>query len=337
MPRKWFAMSRGQDMQQMRKRQRGRPSKDEKDADVVDAFQLLMMRVEGRSASLTFKDVARDLRMTDARARAVATRLIDFVTRIRSGPAGLKLVDDSASYYWSKINENTMLKEAIAAEAVKLVPPSSTIACSPGTTVARTVARILEMHPYMSVITNSFGVLDHIPHVHHSTIQFVGGTYDPATHSCLGDEALESLTGTAEAGRTGPTWSHAIIGVSGIDLGGNLFVKHREEVKILKALATKTTDEVLIVASVEKLAQSDTWSFTTIEQLSTGSRSVKIITNPIEDMPPRSANSNDTDHRINTATEVMKKFQGNMIFAKAEEEIRRSRTETENWLVDRID
>ncbi len=273
------------------KGQVGRPKTVDSQNLLAQIYVWIQKRKNESTKRITHEEVEKEFGLSPVRARSILSDLAQLTLMLKPDPEGITLVNDTCSYYWSQMSVNSELKEAVAAKTAALLPRYTTVACSPGTTVARVIRRIMETSNYVSIITNSMGAMDLI-FQYPSTLEFTGGTYNAATHSCLGDRARSSFK---EA-----HCSRAVVGVSGVDKDGNLFVKHREEVQVLEQIVASATDEIFVVATIDKLAQGDMWRFGSIEKfLKQGpGRPVRLVTNPLEQFPQSIAERKPLAERV---------------------------------------
>ncbi len=282
----------------------GRPSNEQKLQNLADLVFWIQNQFDASNKRITSDDIAARFRISAIRVRKLLDDLGQLILRVKSDPAGITLTNNASSFYWEQLARNSELKEQIAEKMIKLLPHDATIKCSAGTTVARVCRRIIEAHRDVRIITNSLAVID-LAFEYPATLELAGGTYHAATHSCVGDLALR---GFKEA-----SCACAIVGVSGIDERGRLFVKHREEVELLKEMVESATDAVYVVATCDKLARNDIWPFGSIPDLvrvngSGRKRKVWLVTNSVDDYPsaPADEKSSVVSSSDNTNKELAK-------------------------------
>jgi len=254
----------------------GRPSKREDLLLQSKTFDYVLTHLFGNEVRLIApEEIEQQFGLSRTRAKSILTSLASSLARIKASPAGLRLVDDTSSYYWSQTTVNSFLKQLVGQTVAEMVPPRASIACSPGTTVAPAIADVLEAKKFVNVMTNSCAVLDHVTHLDQVRLDFTGGEYDRVIHACVGNTVVEAFRNAH--------FSHALIGVSGVDKYGNMFVKHRQEVEILRQIMESTTEQIYVLATIDKLAQADMWCFGAIGELekSRPRRRVLVVTNPI--------------------------------------------------------
>ncbi|MHC4624102.1 MAG: DeoR/GlpR family DNA-binding transcription regulator [Planctomycetota bacterium] len=183
-------------------------------------------------------------------------------------------------YYNRNVRVARKAKDEIARKFVALIRtgPNFTLACSAGTTAARCVGRLVEAGNYHVIVTNNLGVFDQLRGSDITSIVFTGGEYRPSIRACVGHTAVQAFKEVrCEA---------ALIGASGINAKGELFVRHCEEVPVFKQIVKSATRSVFIVAHASKLVQEDAWWFVSIPQLRMDNPELEIclVTNSCESL-----------------------------------------------------
>lgn len=290
-----------------------RPKKDEPLELACDLFgQVLRLKEDDTRMMekiLDTKRVARRFQLSEARA----VRIVDeiergvglFRKRDQSGGTIRDGIPDS--YYHEQIHRNVDLKEVVAFKAASLVPASPGIACSPGTTVTNTFQKILATHKNISVITNNCALMNLVDVGSHSFLSFTGGNYNAATNSWLGERVAE-VFGSIH-------FNDAIVGVSGVSGDGDLHVKFSDEKNVLEAIVENAERRIFIVATIDKLGQSDMYTFASISKLAEKrNRRVFLVTNPISDFPGDPDDQNTVDLK-SFAEEVLKTLGEHVAYA----------------------
>ncbi len=158
----------------------------------------------------------------------------------------------------------------VGAKASEQFDPASSIAASPGTTVAWTYAALTQRGKAAVIVTNSFAVVEHAS-ARSTNITLVGGLYDPAINAVVGP--------LAEKGFRDYKCRDGLLGVSGITADGTLYVHHDQEVSVLEAMLAAVQEKLVIVADIHKVGRGDPWIIGSVRQLATDRRQVIFVTN----------------------------------------------------------
>jgi len=208
--------------------------------------------------------------------RKTARHLLRDIARLGSQTAfaegGLRIRD---SYYYHASGKHLDLKERIAQKVAEVIPVGSSVVASPGSTVSMSVAALVELGKYVVITTNNVGVVDVSRGYSAEHIELLGGAYRHGVHATVGEAVVRRL------GDLKP--SIALIGVSGMDIHGGLFVRHEEELSVLRKMVEIATDLIVIAADIHKLADRDTWEFARIDELQKRKR-VQLVTNKLESL-----------------------------------------------------
>ncbi len=238
---------------------KGRPAKQDSLWYRSEVFKILFARWENLDADpvLKYSDVAADLHIGIKTIRTIVKEISDASTSMVLVPRGIRVRRET--YYHNSLTKARGIKDDLADEFVKRIPPDVTLASCAGTTVALSLKRLIEEGHYHVIVTNSIGALDQLGGSDIANLVFTGGEYKPGIHGCVGSKAVEAFK---EA-----RCQAALIGISGINDKGDLFVRHSEEIPVYNQILRSVTDYVFIVADARKLAQVDTWCFNNIRQL----------------------------------------------------------------------
>jgi DeoR/GlpR family transcriptional regulator of sugar metabolism len=257
---------------------KGRPTKEDSSQLRAEIFQMLLSRWRRQSGGslLQHREVEQALHINRKTVNTIFRDIADISADITLSSEGIRA--GRQTYYHDNLPVAREWKDAIADKLVGLIPASATLACSAGTTVACCVKRLIEAGDYHVIVTNNMGVIDQLSCGDISNLIFTGGEYKPGIHGCVGDKVVEAF-GEARCGA-------ALIGVSGINEEGELFVRHFEEIAVDKQIVRSVTNDIFILAHIGKLAQVDTWRFTSISDLLQDERrpnlKIYLITNPCE-------------------------------------------------------
>jgi len=258
--------------------QKGRPNKNKSLQIRVDVFRMLLEKwlyCPGDTL-LEHREVENKLSLNIKTVKDIFQDIADISTDIVLGSEGIRT--SRQTYYYDNLPIAREFKNAIADEFVKQIPKDVTLACSAGTTVTSCVRRLIEKRDYHVIVTNNIGVINQLSYGDISNLIFTGGEYKPGIHGCVGDTVVGAF---ADA-----KCQAALIGVSGINEEGDLFVRHFEEVAVNKQIIRSVTKDIFIVAHADKLSQIDTWRFGNIRELVRDSQkpdlNVCVITNAYE-------------------------------------------------------
>jgi len=163
----------------------------------------------------------------------------------------------------------------VAEEAATLFSAHTSIAASPGSTVAMTYAALLEHGIAAAVITNSLALAEHAT-TEGTSVYLVGGEYAPDVDALVGADAVEGF-------RRRTPCRQGLLGVSGIDGRGTLYVKHDAEVPVLRAMLEAVEERLVIVANIQKIGKGDPWRIGTLAELASEEREVVLVTNRHQD------------------------------------------------------
>lgn len=199
--------------------------------------------------------------------------LIAFCHLLRRRKRDLFLPKDT--YYRRQYVKNRPMKARVAKAFADVITPGTSLACTEGSTVTRSIEALFQTCTDVSVVTNNMGVAELA--TEDLDIEMVGGRYLASAHACVGDQACRAF---AEF-----NCNTVVIGVSGIGLDGELYVYHPEECRIRRA-AIGSANRVVIVADGMKLGRIDRWHFANIRSL-LETKDVTLITNRIA--PPMGA------------------------------------------------
>lgn len=238
---------------------RGRPTKGDSLQLRTEIFKMLLAKCEEspEKSLLEYRAVEEALRINGKTVRAIFSEIANISADIALCPEGICV--GYQTYYHSNVRRELGFKNAIAKEFVQLIPSNVTLACSAGTTVTYCVKHLVETRHYHVIVTNNMGIVDQLKGSDIANLVLSGGEYKPGIHGCVGNKAVEAFKDArCEA---------ALIGISGINDEGELFLRHCEEIAVLDRIVRTVTHFIFIVADIYKLTQVDTWRFAKISQL----------------------------------------------------------------------
>ena len=201
-------------------------------------------------------------------------------------------------YYQEQMLKDIVQKEAISERFVAELEKHRVngLACSPGTTVTECTIKLLpRKNLYREIITNNLSIKDLLDGETHNACIIAGGLVNRDINATLGIDACEAFDrAKCDCG---------LIGVSGLDEDGSLYLQYYEEIEVLSHMAHSILKRIYIVAAIEKLTKEDTHKFCSIKDLLKRSElEVCIITTHPENL------KGDHEKR-NRAEKVIKKLQ----------------------------
>jgi DeoR family transcriptional regulator, aga operon transcriptional repressor len=211
---------------------------------------------------VSIKDLARTYDVSERMIRDDVDALINSVF----GPAGrskFRLFQES--YHEQARKEFIRPKARVAACAVDLFKsiPYPSISMSPGTTVCLVAAMMVVKSRPADIISNSLSLCD-VPMPESIKLTLTGGLYARATHSLVGKDSEQGFERFRNQVRVG------VLGVSGVNKHGELFVHHSDEIPSLQAMLRSVSGHLFVVCDRSKLARVDPWRIADIESLVAG-------------------------------------------------------------------
>ena len=178
------------------------------------------------------------------------------------------------SYYEFQQGSRPELKLEVANVVASLVPRGAILACSSGTTVAMSLAKLVRADSSCQIITNNIGAIE-MAGQGDATIMIAGGTYVYRIHACVGNEAVESFRRVR--------FDTAIIGVSGIDGEGRCYVRHNEDIDIYDHII-RSAKTIIIAADITKLGTTQVHECPPLEWIrkKNAHHQLLIATNPLD-------------------------------------------------------
>jgi DeoR/GlpR family transcriptional regulator of sugar metabolism len=205
--------------------------------------------------------------------------LISGFKRIRGGISPGTCESGSDYYAVRARSENIEAKQDVATHAARVFTPGSSVAASPGSTVALTYGAMLEQGIGCPIVTNSLAIAEHGANPG-SQIYLVAGQYSPNIHGTIGDDAVKGFSN--RPCRVG------VVGVSGFSLNKDgkfvLRVQHDAEVPVLCEMLESIQETIVIVVNIQKLGRVDPWQIGTLVELKESRknnyhRNVIVVTN----------------------------------------------------------
>ena len=252
-------------------KQSGRKKPEEKASTAAEVFRLLAIMYfddEEQAKELRKTDITTNLGGASNTAGETINDVVSLPQLVRPTTDGIEV--RAASYYQKMLRENRPLKDDIAETVAELIEPGTSIACTEGSTVALCVRKVFSKGKHVSLVTNNIGIMEQ--GLADVEIELIGGTYFAPTHASTGHEAAEAFR--QYQCRT------ALMGVSGLDEAGNLYVNHASDCRIRTAVLNSTTEDLVIVADATKLGRTDRWHFASIPDCAKR-LSVTLVTNDL--------------------------------------------------------
>ncbi len=274
---------------------RERRSNDDIADDVSRAFRIVSQLSKNNPGPVSAKSFEEEMKLSRSAARHTHKELERVFRNTRITKQGFQFRTQGSDdrYFWRQIQRNAQLKEDVGVCAAALLRSSRVLACSPGTTVSTTVRCCLESEGRYSIITNNLSIAAQFDVLGGSQLTLIGGEYDPQTHATLGPQAEEAIKSL--------NFDTAVVGVSGVNAKGNLYVAHDKETPLLKRFVeNENVERIVIVATIDKLGDSDLHGFARLDDLRTSSNKtprITLVTNPIDQFPRAESISDDEFQR----------------------------------------
>ena len=243
---------------------------------VIDNYRLKALKQLLDGEEVTATGLRDQIGCSLKTGRGILAYLERFLLGLARTQRGLRL-GGSSSYYRGSLARDIELKTRVAAKVYDLAKGLRSLAFGPGTTAALCARQLREEGGCPVLVTCNLGLIDLLGEGGVGAIELVGGTYAASIHACVGRAAEGFRQAHCEA---------AIVGVSGIDAEGRLYVAHTSEVPVICELLRAVTTDVYIVFDSTKIGKTDTFEFTTIRAIlaesSHPSRTVHIVTNSLD-------------------------------------------------------
>lgn len=229
----------------------------------VDAFRHIFENVDKSSPifELKFDKLESALGVTRKTIIKIAHDIKDiFDLGLTISRGGIRL--GHQFYYEEQMYKDRLLKEVISevfvAQLVK--HPVRGLACGPGSTTFFCLRKLLNLRNlYNEVLTNNLLIIDFLDGVNHNPCILTGGIMNRDINATLGKGGLDTFGNfKCDCG---------LIGLSGINEKGELFLQYYEETVILEQIAKCVRNRIYIVATIEKFTLDDTFKFCSLEEL----------------------------------------------------------------------
>jgi len=163
------------------------------------------------------------------------------------------------------------------------------------------------------VVTNNKAIIDSLKGDENSSVIFTGGEFKFQINASVGSGALTGF-GLARC-------DTSIVGISGINREGNVFIRFYEEIQVLRQIIKNTNKRIYLVASQDKISKEDTFNFINLDQLLQDREKLEVylVTNkPSESKPkPKSKSKSEskspTQAEINTTIKALKEMNVNVV------------------------
>jgi DeoR/GlpR family transcriptional regulator of sugar metabolism len=256
----------------------------ESDAIRFELFKILYAKYGQRGFHLAFSDIASAFQIDARTASQAVYDIIEFSAALHPDPHGVTLKPQS--YYQENLASEPETKKRLAAAFLAEMKANTNntnrvhaLACGNGTTVTSCVRVLLpERDLYNVLITSNLGIIESQKGGPIYNLTLCGGVFKSEINGCVGSQAVRTFEDSrCEA---------ALIGVSGINTRGELFVRYSEETEVLKQIANSTTSHIYVVASAKKLSQEDTFKFLDIRDTLERKANIRftIITSPFQEL-----------------------------------------------------
>jgi DeoR/GlpR family transcriptional regulator of sugar metabolism len=243
-------------------------------------FQMLYLRREEISFDIPYQEIANVLEIDVRTANQAAQDVVDFFSNIRPNSRGINVGPNS--YYQKNLLSEVEIKRELAGCFISQIKQDArvhAIACGNGTTVKECALNLIPLRDlYNVLITTNLGIIEALKGDQIYNLILCGGEFKSEINGCVGWQAVQAFKDTrCEA---------AVIGISGLNGKGELFVRFAEETEILRQISNSITSHIYIVGSAKKFCQEDTFKFLDINDLLEEKEALKftIITSSFEDL-----------------------------------------------------
>ncbi|MDQ8706109.1 DeoR/GlpR family DNA-binding transcription regulator [Streptomyces sp. LHD-70] len=197
---------------------------------------------------VSVKDLSEEFGLTEMSVRRDLTAMVNegLITRVRGGASKPPATAGSPQYSQAA-SRNAHAKRLIAARAVELIDPGSSLFFYSGTTVARVAASLpKDLHSTLTIATNSLPVIEEVSTWQDPHLVAVGGTYLPSYMTFVGPQAVQAVEGM--------NTSVAVIGCDGLSADGGLTTPHQLVAEIGATIARQAA-RTIVVADSSKIGK----------------------------------------------------------------------------------
>lgn len=255
-------------------------TKGQSDEVRFQLFKMLYQRRGEISFNVPFQVIANELEIDIRTANQAAQDIINFSDNIRPNSRGVNVGPNS--FYQKNLLSETLTKRKLAECFISEIQQDGRIhalACGNGTTVTECALNLIRnRNLYNVLITTNMGIIESLKGDEIYNLMLCGGEFKSEVNGCVGWRTVKAFEDTrCEA---------AVIGISGLNKRGELFVRYAEETEILRQILYSVTSRIYVVASAKKLCQEDTFKFLDISDLLKEKKEIKftIITSSFEEL-----------------------------------------------------
>ena len=165
-------------------------------------------------------------------------------------------------FYEEQMSKARSLKEAISAAFIDQLENNRVrgLACGPGTTTYYCLKKLLvRKNLYREVVTNNLLIKDLLDNENHNPCILTGGVINRDIMATLGRGRLDAFGSFKCEG--------GLIGVSGFNHKGELYVQNYAEIESLEQIAKCVRNRLYIVAAINKFTLEDTYKFCSLDEL----------------------------------------------------------------------
>ncbi|MDF2725963.1 MAG: DeoR/GlpR transcriptional regulator [Paenibacillus sp.] len=218
--------------------------------ELLDAKQIVVVSELSKELQVTEETVRKDLQKLEKEGA---------LRRIHGGavPADASLSGELP--FELRKTQHVREKQAIAAEAVKLIGEGSVIALDTSSTSLH-IAYLLQNRRHLTVITNSFHVVDALKTNSHIRLISTGGHFRTESLSFSGEIAERALEQYGI--------DQAFVSTRGVTLDRGLLEPHEQEARMKKKLIERVR-QVVLLCDGSKFGQSALYPIATLERVDT--------------------------------------------------------------------
>lgn len=190
-------------------------------------------------------DLCREFGVTDASIRRDLS-ILEKEGRLRRVRGGAVAVPRDSRVRWSQGKQKWQLaeKQRIGAAAAELITPGQVLLVDSGTTTLQVVAHIparLRVGGMLTIITNSYALVENLRSWPSPNLLFLGGIYLPDYHATVGPDALAMLRRV--------TADKVFLGADGLTLDEGITTVHPLMAELDRTMAERGRQVILTMDS----------------------------------------------------------------------------------------
>ncbi|QIK76932.1 DeoR/GlpR family DNA-binding transcription regulator [Nocardioides piscis] len=207
--------------------------------------QQAMARLINQQARVSVAELAEDLEVTTETVRRDLSALerMGLIRRVHGGAVPVSALAVIESGISERDLANTDAKDAIAAAAVALLPPSgSMIVVDAGSTTAR-LAALLPRDHRLTVVTHAVPIAARLAGLPHIELVLLPGRVRPTTHAAVGADTVAALSDIRA--------DVSFLATNGLSAGRGLTTPDRDEAAVKRAIVSAGRRTVVLADSTK--------------------------------------------------------------------------------------